>query len=165
MAGMIRRLFALAFLAAISGCASRQYYTDADNPEIVVTLSGSVTYRGKIVDPEDLPDLLEDSDYPKQSTVNIQVAEGLTDYRIPSKVMGILRRNGYRRSIFIGEKRSYSTVGKGEPTHRKAVPIGPKANSGTAPVQYNEQVAPSPVQQPFGAQSTAPAKRTIRYKQ
>lgn len=140
MARMIRFLCVLACIVALSGCASRQYYTDADNPEIVITLSGNVTYRGKIIDPEDLPSLLEDSDYPKQSTVNIQVADGLNDYRIPYKVMGILARNGYRRPILIGEKRSYSTVGKGEPTHRKALPLGANPSS------------------------PSPAKRTIRYK-
>lgn len=138
MARMLFRLCVLACIVALSGCASRQYYTDASNPEIAITLSGDVTYRGKIVDPEDLPSLLFDSNYPKSSTVNIKVADGLNDYRIPHKVMGILARKGYRRPILIGEKRSYSTIGKGEPTHRKAIPLGKP--------------------------SSTPVKKTIRYK-
>lgn len=138
MARMLFRLCVLACIVALSGCASRQYYTDASNPEIAITISGDVTYRGKIVDPEDLPSLLSDSNYPKSSTVNIKVADGLNDYRIPHKVMGILARKGYRRPILIGEKRSYSTIGKGEPTHRKAIPLGKP--------------------------SSTPVKKTIRYK-
>lgn len=165
MARVALYLLVLACYIAISGCASRQYYTDADNPEIAITLSGNVTYRGKIVDPEDLPSLLEDSDYPKQSTVNIQVAPELTDYRIPYKVMSILARNGYRRPILIGEKRSYSTVGKGEPTHRKALPIGMKAPppQESPAVRYKTDTISSP-SQVYGNQPAAPTKRTIRYK-
>jgi hypothetical protein len=116
-----------------------------------------------VVDPEDLPSLLESSDYPKQSTVNIQVAAELTYYRVPYKVMSILARNGYRRPILIGEKQSFSTVGRGEPTHRKAVPIGTKKSAPQRVIQYKTQTISSP-SEPLGQQDAVPVKRTIRYK-
>jgi biopolymer transport protein ExbD len=163
MSGMFCRLVVLACVIVFSGCASQQYYTDADNPEIAISLSASVTYRGKVVDPEDLPSLLESSDYPKQSTVNIQVAAELTDYRVPYKVMSILARNGYRRPILIGEKQSFSTVGSGEPTHRKAVPIGTKKSAPQRVIKYKTQTLSSP-SEPLGQQDAVPVKRTIRYK-
>ena len=37
------------------GCATEHYVTDARHPEIALKEDGGVTYRGKYVDPEDLP--------------------------------------------------------------------------------------------------------------
>lgn len=98
-----------ALLAA--GCTTEHYVTDAKHPEIVVKPDGGVTYRGRYVDPVDLPGLLRDSGFEADDTINIMIPENLPDYRVPRKVMGILSQNGFRRPILLGERKSYTELG------------------------------------------------------
>ena len=42
-------------LLLAGGCATEHYVTDAKHPEIAIKADGGVTYRGRYVDPEDLP--------------------------------------------------------------------------------------------------------------
>ena len=98
----------LAAAVLFCGCATEHYVTDARHPEVAITPDGSVTYRGKFVDPEDLPGLLKESGLTKHDTINIRCPEDLSDMRLPRRVMGILSRNGFTRPILVGERRSYS---------------------------------------------------------
>ena len=105
------RLFAYAALAVfLGGCATERYMVDSRHPEIAVTESGLVTYRGKPVDPEDLPELLSDSGLTKSDTIRIHVPDGMRDMRVPGKVIGILVRNGFPRSILLSDRKSYSSA-------------------------------------------------------
>ena len=59
------RLFIITVCTALAvlmgGCTHERFITDARHPEIAVSELGTVTYRGRIVDAEDLPGLLKDS--------------------------------------------------------------------------------------------------------
>ena len=95
----IERIALAALLLCAVGCATEHYETGARNPEVAITADGGVTYRGKFVDPEDLPGLLKDSGFTKQDTINIHAPEDLRDMRAPRRVMAILSRNGFTRPI------------------------------------------------------------------
>ncbi len=130
------------FAVFLCGCATERYITDARHPEIAITAAGGVTYRGKFVEPEDLPDLLEDSGFTKDDTINIHVPDNLTDMRLARRVMGTLSRNGFRRPILLTDRKSYTEVGLTPEDRRR---------------QMRQRSQMEPVAPP-------PARRTIRYK-
>lgn len=97
-----------AFAAFVIGCTHERHITDSRHPEIAVSAYGDVSWRGNKCLPEDLPGLLESSDFPKTSTVNIRIDEKLEDMRVPRRIMGLLAQNGYRRSVLQKERKAYS---------------------------------------------------------
>lgn len=103
---------AVALLFFVIGCATEHHVTDARHPDVALTADGSVTYRGKFVDPKDLPGLLKDSGFTKQDTINIHVPEDLRNMREPRRVMAILSRNGFTRPILVSDRKSYTELGK-----------------------------------------------------
>ena len=108
----------------VGGCATEHYVTDAKHPEIAIKADGGVTYRGRYVDPEDLPDLLRDSGFTRKDTINIHSPDGLADFRLPSRVMTILLHNGFPRTVLVGDRKSYSHAGREEkkPSNRQMEP-------------------------------------------
>ena len=104
-------MIAIAALVTFAdGCTHEQFITDARNPEIAISELGTVTYRGRIVEAEDLPDLLKDSGLASQDTIHIHIPSGLKDYRMPYHVMGQLVKNGFRRPVLVEDRRSFSTI-------------------------------------------------------
>ena len=93
--------------------------TDAKHPEVALTLDGGVTYRGRFVDPEDLPGLLRNSGFKKDETVFISCPEGLNDWRFQRRVMLILSRGGYPRHMLVGERRASATLGRTSEERRR----------------------------------------------
>ena len=108
----ISSLVVVAVLCLFGGCATEHYLTDARHPEVAITSDGGLTYRGRFIDPEDLPGLLKDSGLTKEDTINIHVPVEMTDYRMARKVMGILSRNGFTRPILLGDRQSSSAAGR-----------------------------------------------------
>ena len=109
--------FCLACMALfLGGCATERHITDARHPDISIKADGGVTYRERYVDPEDLPDLLRDSGFTREDTINIHYPDGQSDFRTPSRVMTILLHNGFPRSVLVGDRKSYSHVGREEKT-------------------------------------------------
>ena len=108
------RPFALVLAVTVAlftgGCAHEQFVTDAQHPEIAVSETGIVTYRGRPVEAEDLPGLLKDSGLTRQDTIHIHIPSGTTDLRVPYYVMGILVKNGFTRPVFVEDRKSSSSV-------------------------------------------------------
>ena len=96
----------------LGGCATEHYVTDAKHPEIAIKPDGTVTYRGRYVEPEDLPGLLRDAGFTRKDTINIHYPDGQTDFRTPSRVMTILLHNGFPRTVLVGDRKSYSHAGR-----------------------------------------------------
>ncbi len=122
---MKRIVPSLLFAVMLCGCATQHYMTDAKHPEVAIRSDGSVTYRDKIVDPDDLPGLLRDSGFTRNDTINIHFPDNETDFRTASQVMTILLRNGYPRSVLVGDRKSYSHAGpdkRKKPQGRQAQP-------------------------------------------
>ena len=105
----------------ICGCATERHITDAKHPDIAITADGGVTFRGRFVEPEDLPGLLRDTGFTRTDTINVHYPDGQGDMRMPSRVMTILLRNGFPRTILVGDRKSYSHVGREDkkPTQRR----------------------------------------------
>ncbi len=125
-------MFTVIVLAILTGgCTHEQFITDARNPEIAVSELGTVTYRGRIVEAEDLPDLLKDSGLTPQDTIHIHIPRGLKDYRMAYHVMGQLVKNGFRRPVLVEDRQSSSTVTSG-----KKVPPVRGAPPARRPIRY-----------------------------
>ena len=122
--------FSVAAILLAGGCAHEQFITDAQHPEIAVSETGLVTYRGRVVDEEDLPGLLKDSGLTSKDTIHIHIPSGTTDLRMPYRVMGILVKNGFTRPVFVEDRKSSSTVRKKKPPPVRA---GPPARR---PIRY-----------------------------
>ena len=137
----IERIALAALLLCAVGCVTEHYETGARNPEVAIASDGGVTYRGKFVDPEDLPGLLKDSGLTKQDTINIHVPEDIRDMRVPRRVMATLSRNGFTRPILVSDRKSYTELGKTADERRLE-----------RRRQQEEQM------------KLPPSKRTIRYK-
>ena len=124
----MRNIFIACSAAAIAilsgGCAHEQFITDAQHPEVAVSETGTVTYRGRIVEAEELPDMLKDSGLTKQDTIHIHIPSGLTDYRMAYHVMGQLVKNGFTRPVLVEDRKSTSSVKpKAPPPIRAAPPV------------------------------------------
>ena len=111
------------------GCATEHHITDAKHPDIAITADGGVTYRGRYIDPEDLPGLLRDSGFTRTDTINIHYPDGQADFRTPSRVMTILLHNGFPRTVLVGDRKSYSHAGREEkkPMRRTMEPAPARA--------------------------------------
>ena len=106
-------------LLASGGCASERFVVDAEHPEIVVDARGTVSYRGRSVDPDDLPAILRKSGLSRRDTIYISIPPDLKDYRMPYYVMGVLAKNGYPRPILVGARKASSEVSDGRKGGRK----------------------------------------------
>lgn len=130
MKNLSSALLSLLF-ASLCGCAHQQFVTDATHPEIAVSETGIVTYRGEQVDPEELPDLLKESGLTRDHTIHIHIVSGLDNYRYPYYVLGILVKNGFTRSVFVEDRKAYSEVLKpNSKTPRSTTP------SAKPPIRY-----------------------------
>ena len=115
-------VFSVALALLVGGCAHEQFVTDAQHPEIAVSETGIVTYRGRSVEAEDLPGLLKDSGLTRKDTIHIHIPSGTTDFRVPYYVMGILVKNGFTRPVFVEDRKSSSTVTPKKPQPARASP-------------------------------------------
>ena len=94
------------------GCTTEYYISDARHPEVVITPSGGVTFRGRFVEPEDLPGLLRSASFSRKDPIYIGAPDDMADWRLKRRVMAILTRGGYTRPILVGAERSISEVGR-----------------------------------------------------
>jgi hypothetical protein len=110
----MKRVSVILLLGALlfSGCASEYYISDAKHPEVVITAAGGVTFRGRFVEPEDLPGLLRGASFSRKDPIYIGAPDDMADWRLKRKVMAILTRGGYTRPILVGAERSFSEVGR-----------------------------------------------------
>lgn len=124
---MFKRLIPVyvGFLVLFCGCATQQFVTDARNPEIAIKEDGSVTYRNRFVEPDELPDLLARSGLTRKDTIHIRYPDAMKDLRTPSQVVTILMRAGYPRTVLVGERTSSSHVGRDAVNPKKDVPAQP----------------------------------------
>ena len=114
------RLAVLLVLLMAAGCAHERVITDVAHPEIEITASNGVKWRGEFVDADDVPGLVRDAGFTRRDTINIRVPSDIKDYRMAYYVMRRLVENGFSRPILVKEKRSYSeTVSPKDNKRRK----------------------------------------------
>ena len=92
-------LYAVFASMAISfcGCTHTTYIADSKNPEVEFSEDGGLMWRGRFIELEELPELLEDADVDKKSQIDIRVPERIRSLKAPRVLLFILRRAGYTR--------------------------------------------------------------------
>ena len=108
------RRFLLHFIFAsvailFSGCTHTTYIADSKNPEVEFSEDGGLMWRGRFIELEELPELLEDAGVDKKSQVDIRVSERMRSLKAPRTLLFILRRAGYTRGVLVTKKKAYSS--------------------------------------------------------
>jgi hypothetical protein len=95
-------------VAVLCGCSHTTYVSDSKHPEVEFSEDGGLLWRGRFIDLEDLPELLEDSGVDKKSQIDIRVSERMRSLKAPRMLLFILRRAGYTRGVLVTKKKAYS---------------------------------------------------------
>ena len=124
---MKRFLLNIVFASAIimfSGCTHTTYIADSKNPEVEFSEDGGLLWRGRFIELEELPDLLEDAGVDKKSQIDIRVSERMRSLKAPRILLFILRRAGYTRGVLVTKKKAYSegSASPSKPLQQQAQP-------------------------------------------
>lgn len=110
------------------GCTSRgTLQLDAQHPAVAVTTTG-VKFGDDYVNPEQVPEILEDYDVPKTRTIHILLEPEVTDLRPARYLMACLARAGYDCPVLVTRQH-----GESYSTGRKTVKSRPTKAAGSAP--------------------------------
>ncbi len=104
--GMVASATLAAALAL--GCAHETFVADAKHPEVEYTEGGDLKWRGRFIEPGELPGLLDRAGVGKKSQIDIRVPQGIHSLSGPRQLLFMLRRAGYTRGVLVTEKRAYS---------------------------------------------------------
>ena len=118
---VLPRLVAVA-IASLSllagGCAThREMNLDSQNPSVRVSRQG-ILFGDTFVNPQDVPEILDDYDIPKDRTIHIRLDQDVRDLRPARTLMGYLCREGYRNPVLVTERHAES-VNLGKPKKSK----------------------------------------------
>ena len=100
------------------GCAThRELSLDSQNPSVRVSRQG-ILFGDTFVKPQDVPEILDDYDIPKDRTIHIRLDPDVRDLRPARTLMGYLCRAGYRSPVLVTERHAES-VNLGKPKKPK----------------------------------------------
>ena len=100
--------FLLVALACCVGCAThRTLELDAKHPAVSVTTLG-VKFGDELVQPEEVPGILEDHDVPHDRVIHIQLEPDVRDLMPARTLMGYLSRAGYTRPVLVTRQHAES---------------------------------------------------------
>jgi len=112
------------------GCSSqRTLELDARHPAVRVSATG-VYFGDERVQPQEVPEILEDYDVPHDRVIHIRLDPDVKDLRPASTLRAFLGRAGYTRSILVTERHAESVnLGKSKkkPAAAAAAPPAPPA--------------------------------------
>ena len=116
------------------GCATRRAVTfDAQNPAVRVSQRG-ILFGDTFVNPQEVPEILNDYDVPKTRTIHIRLDSDVRNLGPARTLMGYLCRAGYKSPVLVTER------------HAESVNLGKQKKSALPP------------------RASAPQQRKIRYK-
>ena len=96
---------------ACAGCKTvREVEFDARKPSIEITSEGAVKFGGQVVDPQEVPDMLEAYDVPHDRPIHILLSPEYRDLSGPRLFMGLLAKNGYTRSVLVYKRHAESSA-------------------------------------------------------
>ena len=101
-------VFLLVAAIAVLGCTHTTYVSDSKHPEVEFSEDGGLKWRGRFIELEELPELLEDSGVDKKSQIDIRVSERMQSLKAPRRLLFILRCAGYTRGVLVTKKKAYS---------------------------------------------------------
>lgn len=101
-------LLSVMVLLSAAGCQTKRNITfDAENPAVSVTPHG-VYFADEKIQPQELPEILEDLGVPKSRTIHIQLDGEVKDLREARFVMGMLGKAGYTRPVLVTKRHAES---------------------------------------------------------
>ena len=103
------RMLSIAAFAAIAGCSHTAYVASSKNPEVEFTEDGGLTWRGRFIELNALPDILDDAGVSRKSQIDIRVSERMRSLKAPRALLFILRRAGYTRGVLVTKKQARSS--------------------------------------------------------
>lgn len=98
-------------LAVAVGCAHAPRPGASESPSVAIDGQGVVRLNDSPVSANDLPNALRRARVPADRTLEIHF-EDETGRRFIPELTAILRRAGYRKVLFAGERRATATVGE-----------------------------------------------------
>jgi hypothetical protein len=107
MKNWFRSMAAVAVLLT-AGCASEKFVADSKHPEVAFAEDGSLMWRGRFIEQEELPGLLRKTEVDPKSQIDIRVPSNFRNPKAARRLLFILRRAGYTRGVLVTEKRAYS---------------------------------------------------------
>ena len=112
---------AIACLSLLAGgCAThREMNLDSQNPSVRVSRQG-ILFGDTFVNPQDVPEILDDYDIPKDRTIHIRLDQDVRDLRPARYLMAVLRKAGYTRPVLVTERHAESVnLGRARPRPRR----------------------------------------------
>ena len=103
------RMLSIAAFAAIAGCSHTAYVASSKNPEVEFTEDGGLTWRGRFIELNELPDILDDAGVSRKSQIDIRVSERMRSLKAPRALLFILRKAGYTRGVLVTKKQARSS--------------------------------------------------------
>ena len=109
----VRALAAAVLCAALCGCATRQQLSyDAQHPAVRVSRLG-ILFGDTFVEPQQVPEILDDYDVPRTRTIHIRLDPDVRDLGPARTLMGYLCKAGYKNPVLVTERHSASVnIGK-----------------------------------------------------
>jgi hypothetical protein len=123
----VMKMIVVASLAALlaAGCASEKFVADSKNPEVAFSSDGGLMWRGRFIEPHELPRLLEKTEVDPKSQIDIRVPRDFNNPKAARRLLFMLRRAGYTRAVLVTEKKAYSqsSTKLPPPAARQAKPV------------------------------------------
>jgi len=119
------------YMFLVAGCTtSHELKYGVDNPILELSELG-LKFDGRFVNPEDVPDLLEEYRIPHDATIHIGISPAVMHQLGPVRTFqAYLAKNGYRRSVMVTDMHGESSVrpqqGAGVFRGGSAAPAQPK---------------------------------------
>ena len=123
------RIVAAVLCAALlaCGCATRREVgLDAQHPSVRVSRLG-ILFGDTFVNPQEVPEILDDCDVPKTRTIHIRLDPDVRDLGPARTLMGYLGRAGYMNAVLVTERHAESVnLGKPKKPVRNPTPSVPR---------------------------------------
>ena len=118
---MVRTLSMVVF-AAVAGCSHTSYVASSKNPEVEFAEDGGLTWRGRFIELDELPEILEDAGVSRKTQIDIRVSERMRSLKAPRALLFILRRAGYTRGVLVTKKQARSSSSAPLPEYPAQIP-------------------------------------------
>ena len=122
MNSFLVRMLSMAALAAVAGCSHTSYVASSKNPEVEFTEDGGLTWRGRFIELDELPEILEDAGVSRKSQIDIRVSERMHSLKAPRALLFILRKAGYTRGVLVTKKQARSSSSAPPPKSPAKIP-------------------------------------------
>lgn len=109
----MKRLLMLLFCCALAGgCVSRRVISDTRRPEIVIDDYGRVSLAGKPIERGRVVKAVRAAGFTEDQEINILIPDH-PDRGVMASLAGELVRGGYKRTVFVKNRRAAGTLQQG----------------------------------------------------